>query len=487
MKSRTKALAELWRRGEVADLLFHRGQRRIHQMFQSLSGAVLVFNISRQWGKTFFGVVVAIMWALKHPGSRIRIAAAFESDLTDFIEPAFEVALSTCPLHLRPRYVLHRKRFIFPNGSIIRLVGLDKKPNGLRGNTIDLIVLDEAGFISRLNYLHDSVIVPLTTHRPNARIMLLSTPPESTDHEFWDFVDKAKLEGAYAEFTIDENPMLTPERIAEIERKYVGGRESTAFQREYLCRRVVESQRAIVPEWRQEYEQAFETSQDPLYQYWHKYESLDIGVQIDKTLCLFAHYNFRQSRLYIEHEVDVSAVKTTTRIIGRSIIDKEVKIGWSKVREIPDQRNPNDFVYLYDHDGLYRRIADNSHPLLLNDLSDKGCHFAQTDKAKLHEMVGEVRVWVQSGRVVVHPRCKQLLGCLNSGIWNKQRSEFERSKVFGHYDALAALVYLIRNVDQYTNPIPDSVANPNAWLTRQKPSPLSETGKGIGGLFTRRA
>ena len=69
-------------------------------------------------------------------------------------------------------------------------------------------------------------------------------------------------------------------------------------------------------------------------------------------------------------------------------------------------------------------------------------------------MVNEVRLWINDGRVVVHPRCKYTIGCLDNGIWDKAHKEFGRSATFGHFDALAGLCYLIRHIDVNTNPIP---------------------------------
>jgi hypothetical protein len=431
-------------------------------MYEQLPGSVIVLNVSRQWGKTTFLATKAVSTAIRNPQCRIRIGAAFETDLSEFIEPAFDFVLKSCPEDLRPNYNQQKKRFTFGNGSTIKLVGLDRKPNGLRGNTIDLIGLDEAGFINRLGYLYDSVIVPLTTHRPNARIIFQSTPPESPDHEFWDFVDRSKIENSYAEFTIDENPMLTREDVQRLERK-LGGRETTAFQREYLCKRIVEQERAIIPEWKSEYE-IEQDHKDQLTEFWHKYEFMDMGVQVDKTICLFGYYNFREARLYIEHECDISGSKTTTDLIYDTISQKEREVGYE---------NP------------YLRVADNSHPLLLNDLSIRGLPFGATDKQKLHEMVGELRVWVKAGRIRVHKRCKQMIGCLQSGIWNDKRTEFERSKVYGHYDALAALIYGVRNLDVWTNPIPDWFMNPNRMPIKKKDQ-LSPMGQDLKAVFTLR-
>lgn len=462
--SEGKVLAELWRRGDVKELLLHEGQLKIREMIDRMAGQVIVLNISRQWGKTYGLVEYFVEFCIKNPRARTRIGAAFESDLTEFIEPAFEAVLQTCPPSLRPRYIAHKKRYIFKNGSTIKLVGLDKRPNGLRGNTIDLIGLDEAGFIRRLGYLYDSVIIPLTTHRPNARIIMQSTPPESPDHEFWDFVERAKLIGSYAEFTIDENPLLGPDDVKRLEDR-LGGRHTTAFRREYLCERIIEEERAIVPEWGKKFVYSHDFHDDPKYQFWHKYQALDIGVQRDKTLDLFGFYNFQERRLYIEHDLDISGTKATTDLIEAEITKKEREVGY---------------------ENTYRRIADNSHPLLLNDLSARGIHFAATDKAKLHEMVGELRVWVRMDRLRVHERCKQLLGCLFGGIWNEKKTEFERSKVFGHYDALAALIYLVRNIDQHTNPVPDWFINPDKWPIHNKTPGLSPLGQDMKALFSRR-
>lgn len=475
-----KIVAELWRRGDIGQLLYHDGQRKIDKVFRGAVGALIVFLISRQWGKTFYGVSIANEVAVKNPRARVRIAAALETDLTEFIEPAFEKLFESCPEHLTPRYLRHKKTYIYPNGSSIKLVGLDKKPNGLRGNTIDLIVLDEAGFVSRLDYLYYSVFVPLITHRPNAKILVMTTPPESPDHELWKFVDRAKIEKSFATFTIDENPLLSKEDITRIERE-MGGRDATAFQREYLCKRVLEEDKALVPEWRDEYVQEFDPQSDPLYQFWHKYEFMDIGIQRDKTVILFAYYNFLERRLYVLDELDISGVKTTTRLIHDRLREKEAELKF-KFKETPKDK---EFI-----DRVHRRIADNSHPLLLNDLGSKGTHFHATDKAKLHEMIGELRVWVRAGRIWVHPRCVQLVGCFSAGVWNKQRLQFEHSKLFGHYDALAAAVYGVRNTNQNTNPLPEDLgrtADSSLWIPPSFRKPrLSELGQDMVGLLGKR-
>jgi hypothetical protein len=69
-------------------------------------------------------------------------------------------------------------------------------------------------------------------------------------------------------------------------------------------------------------------------------------------------------------------------------------------------------------------------------------------------MINTLRLMVARGQIIVDPRCKHLKGCLKYGVWNAKRTEFSRSKVYGHFDGLAALVYLVRNLNKNSNPIP---------------------------------
>lgn len=442
---------ELWRRGDLR-FLYHAGQRKIDEVYRSSKGSLVVLNIARQWGKTYWGASKAIATCLDTPHSFVKYAAAFEGDLTEFVIPAFDAVLESCPPHLRPVYIAHKRKYIFKhNGSEIKLIGLDRKKNALRGNTkVRLIVLDEAGIIGDLPYLYSSVIIPLTTHARDAKVLLLSTPPESPSHPFWDFVDLAREAGSYAEFTIDQNPLLGPEDVTRIE-KEMGGRHTTAFRREYLCQRIIEEEKAVIPEWRPDYEQEFDLSSDPKRDYWHRHVSMDMGV-VDLTALLFATYKKENATLYIEDEMEMSGPSMTTTPLARAIKLAERTV-W------PDRRPP------------YRRTADNNNPLLLQTLSvEHDIHFTPVSKQKLHEMVDAVRLLVRLGRLIVHPRCKKLLGCLRSALWDKNRKEFDRHKLYGHYDHLAALVYLVRNLDTWTDPVPATFGlKPDQIILRRKP------------------
>lgn len=117
--------------------------------------------------------------------------------------------------------------------------------------------------------------------------------------------------------------------------------------------------------------------------------------------------------------------------------------------------------------GPFRRVADNNNPHLIVDLgSIHDLHFMETDKESLEAMVNEVRIMVNQGRIIVSPKAKMVIGCLKYGIWDKNRKEFSRNKVYGHFDHFAALMYLVRNLAKSSNPVPaeHGFSNHTAWL-----------------------
>lgn len=439
------AQQEAWHRGNL-NWKLHKAQKVIDKTFKETVNQLFVGNCSRQFGKSFWAVCKAVEQALKKPKSQVRYGAAFQSDLVDFIIPAFDKVMEDCPESIKGKYKSQGSCFMFPNGSKIKLVGLDKNPNGLRGNTLDLIILDECGFVSNLDYIYKSVIIPATTHRPNAKIVLISTPPSTPAHAFLDYVQKAELEGGYAMFTIYDNPMVDAATIQRL-MKESGGENSTTWKREYLCQFVTDTDSAIIPEWDDKFVQ--EVNKTEFYPYYHKYVGMDLGVK-DFTAVIFGYYDFKKATLFIEEELVLNGPTLTTNKLKDAIIETEKSI-WA------DQKP-------------YRRISDNNNLMLIQDLTTlHDLSFAPTNKDTLEAMINEVRLMVQSGRIVINPKCKLTAGSLKYGVWDTKRTGFARSTTYGHFDCLAALIYLVRNLDVHSNPIPSNY-NTNIFTHYTPPS-----------------
>lgn len=449
-KTRPEKIREAWIRGKL-DYKLHSGQRLIRSKYRASRSQLFVGECARQFGKSYLLVVEAIEQALKRPKQRIKYATAFHTDLVEFILPCFDEVLRDCPLEFRPQYKVQGSKYVFYNGSEIKLVGLDRKPNGIRGNKISGITLDEAGFMARLDYIYKSVIMPATTHTPDCRILVFSTPPETPAHEFLDYVQKAKLQGSHCKFTIYDNPMIGPDTIERLMEES-GGAESTTWRREYLCEHITDANLSIIPEWKEQYVK--EVDRDAYYIFYNKYVSMDLGVR-DNTAIIFGYYDFLKASLIIEDEWVMNGPTLTTKMIKEEIEAKEALL-WGDADPV--------------------RVSDNNNPLLIQDLEMESIYFTAVEKARLEEMVNALKMLVRSGGLIVHPRCKQLIGCLTYGVWDNHRDKFAHSKFYGHFDALAALIYLVRNIDRNTNPIPVDFGvdrGNQVFIDRGRPSDIS--------------
>ena len=404
-------------------------QKLIEDAFSKVKGKLFVCNCSRRFGKSFWAAKKCLERALGGPNQKIKFASAFANDLEEIIIPAFNFLLEDCPPEILPEWQVSRKKFIFKNGSEIQLIGLDRNPNGPRGQFCDLFIFEEAGFINRLDYLYSAVVIPMFKGRPNAMAIMISTPPISPAHPFQIFCKKSEREGAYAKFTIYEDPEIEQYEIDELKAECL---TESDWLREFMVEFVIDSNLGIVPEWKKENVQDY--NKDEYWKYYHKYVSMDLGVR-DKTAALFAVYDFLEAKLFILDEMVMAGPEMTTDKLAVAIANKEKEsFGGAEV---------------------YRRVADNNNLLLLQDLTTlHGLTFSPTTKGSLEAMINRLRLWVKQGKIVISPKCTELIGCLETGIWKKNRKEFDRSPLYGHFDALAGLMYLVRNVRENVNPIP---------------------------------
>lgn len=447
-----EALAILWHRNEQVSsgIILSQPQRRINHDFEADRDPLYIPDVSRQVGKTFWALAKSDEVARANAGCQIRVGTAFKDDIKTIVIPNFKNVLATCPESIKPKY-LSGGVYRYGNGSEIHLVGLDKNPDKMRGNRLRLVVVEEAGFVDSdvLRYVFESVITFAQLRESKARTIMPSTPPEEGQEHYWcELADQCEIRGSYTKITIDQ-ANFEPQAIQKLEAK-LGGRGSVPFRREALCERIVDTTKTIIPEWNPDKNVAH-VARPAYFKYLRKFCFLDSGVR-DKTVGLLGYYDFPKARLVIEREFAIQGVDVTTRAIHAHFAKHEEALGY----ESPI------------------RVADNDNIILLQDLSaDHGMHFSPTDKDTLHAMVNQLRLWVGDRRVILSPECKLTARTMQSGLWDRDRREFKRTEALGHCDALAALMYGVRNVETYalTNPIPPTfqvdlgnaiLVNPNA-------------------------
>ena len=423
-------------------------------------------NCSRRFGKTHIMCLIAIEFAIRNPGCLIRFAAPTQKGLGEIVSEIIAVIFDDCPNDLKPYISPKCDSIRFANGSKIYLSGTDNGHHeSLRGAKSDLNLVDEAGFMDNLEYIIKSILIPQTL-TCNGFTLISSTPPKTPDHDCATIYKECQEEGAYSMFTIDDNTSLTPETKAR-HIKEAGGKDSTACRREYYCEYVTDSEQAIIPDWNDRY--CEDIPRDEYFRYYHKYVSLDTGVR-DYTAALFAYYDFRNSRLIIEDEYTINGPEMTTDVLADGIRDKE-KTLWQD--QLP-----------------VLRTADNNNLIIIQDLTRfHSLPFSPTTKSSLEAMVNQVRVMTREGRLYIHPRCEMLLGCIRYGVWAKNsqngKMAFGRSKIYGHYDHLASLIYLCRNIDTYTNPIPQThnLSTETHWINNSLYEDPNT--KALAAAFTR--
>ena len=364
---------------------------------------------------------------MKNPKSTIFYASARKKNLDQFVIPAFHKVLEMLPKDMRPVYTTDK--FKFANGSIITTIGLDLVPDGGRGNTMDLYIFEEAGFIGKLDYVYSSVVLPAMRRRPNGKILMISTPPESRAHPFSDFCQKSAEEGCYLKLPVTETG-ATEEEIEKYRRECL---TETDFLREFMCEFVTDETLAVIPE----------LTNGVLRNITRKYDrpgwfipfvAGDLGFQ-DHTAFLFGYYDYKSELIVIEKEWSIN--RSTTEIICREVkkIERELWGTPAKGSEI------NRVV-----DGTAQQINDMCVTHSFN------CRLPR--KTDLIGRVNSLRELIKNEKVLFNEELKITPLHSQTALWvNVEKKRFAKGRGH-HFDALAALIYFCEDINRYDDPEP---------------------------------
>ena len=445
--SKEQALNELWRQGVLFYKLY-KYQLSIYEQINKSDSPVFVLNCSRRLGKSTILCLMALEHAIQNPSSKIIYAAPQKGAAKNIIQPIINKLLTDCPEWLKPSYKTRDQKYHFTNGSEIQIVGTDaERAEAIRGQEVHRFFFDEAGFMSDLKYVVDDIALPATL-TSNGRVIIASTPPKTADHPFKRYAESAERTGDIATRTIYDNKTLSDKQIArymmttdpdldyEKALDYVstksGPPNNTTWWREYMARFLTDSEVDVIPEFNDEKEKILvQPIERP--QFFDTYVAMDDGVK-DFTAILFGYWDFLESRLVVEDEVLLR--DTTTDIIAAKIKEKE--------RELWAGKPP------------HARYSDINHQLIndLNIIHD--LTFSPVTSKNLEGDINNLRVMIAHNQVLIDPKCKSLISHLKHGIWDKNKRRFARSSDYGHFDALAALIYMAKLVDKRRNPIPSN-------------------------------
>jgi hypothetical protein len=416
-------------------------------------GRTFILDIGRRFGKSSIMVLIAFEDAFRNPGWRIPYYGVTHKDLMRFIDEHLQKILSDCPPDLRPYWTNKDSTYRLPhNGSKIEMIGLDVNPDGARGGSFDKALMDESAFFDNLETIVQSVLQPQMMGRPHARIIAGSTPPVSPSH-YWTqaMIPTAIAEKAILTRTIDDADIYPEHEKEEFIRK-LGGRRAVQCRRELFTEHVTDETLAIVPEFR---DVENEITREVVAPMWRDcWVSMDPGWK-DHTAVLFGYWHFAEGCLVLEDEI--SAPRLHSSIIAEQIRQREAAL-WtgSTCRSRNGLRGEQRVVAARPQP--FMRVSDNDQRLLYDLQVDHGLAFSVTPKDNLDQQINSLRNAIAGKRIWIHPRCTMTRKQLRNGVWkNEARKIFAREGGdLGHFDLIAALVYLWRGVSQYRtrNPAP---------------------------------
>jgi hypothetical protein len=451
----------LWKTGWPLHLCYSQ-QRDLSRRFSEHERRVFVVKCARRFGKSWWACVEALGFALRTPNARILYLAPTAKQVRMIIEPHMHRILADCPASLRPDHRKQDGQWNFANGAILYMAGVDNgNAERLRGIEAHLVVFDEPGSMSDLEYVAQSIVLPQTL-TTNGRIVMIGTPPVHPAHDFAQvYCRRAMLDGSLVEKTIHDAKHIAPEIVSEYA-KEEGGEDSIAWRREYLVQDVYDSESSIVPEFTRLESELVEERERPRFA--RRYVVGDTGF-VDLSFWIFAYVDFEKALLVVEDELVFTATAASDQAKALAAKERELWGSWGQAAN--DNGKPQRYADAAD---LVRVEFPKGEP---------GYNVAPVNNQDLDATVNALRRATQERRYRIHPQCRQLIAHVKMGTWNRQRTNFDRVDGYGHFDGVAALMYAVKHASIRTNPFPDvpPEANREDWYI-----PAQKPGKGAPGL-----
>jgi hypothetical protein len=370
---------------------------------------------SRQIGKTYWACVYALQYLLKNPKKIARVIAPTFKQCQDLVNDNLALILQDAPHGLLKRAKTEYRYNLF-NGSSLRLGALERAyVDGNRGGNASLIIYEECGFVTSedFNYGVDSVLGPQLL-RSNGIEIFVTSPSEEPDHPVHTrILGECEKIGTAFRYTVHDSPSITPAQIREAMNR-CGGEHTDAWKREYLAQIIRVMSKVIIPG----FDMKRHVREFYLPNPCHLQYTVDWGGTRDLTVALLHTYDWQTNQLLIWDEIKFDANTPTAHI--HKTLDKT-----------------------WGHLNIHAKHADVQGQTLV-DLFELGSEFASPPKTDWLASVQAMATLFELDLILIHPRCKFLIHSIRAGVFNKNRTDFERLPEIGHCDALASLMYANR-------------------------------------------
>lgn len=419
----------LWYDGDLSWKLWPQ-QEPIYYGIRRLTAAVVevVVLCARQFGKSHLGVLLAIEDCLKFQDSCILLMGPTLKQAMSIVTPRLKAIAKDAPPGLIKPSKSEAKWYI--GSSELVVGGFDINSTSQRGKTVQRIYIEEVVDSNPDDYQESmrSDLGPALTHSKEGRMIFLSTLPKVPDHPFiTDTMAKAEMNGVLFSYTIEDNKQLSPEQKARCI-ELAGGVNSIDYRREYLNEIIRDPGLVVVPDFDRDVH--VRSVMEP--QSANGQVTVDWGGTRDFTVALLHWYDYQIDKMIVWDEVWFPNNTPTDKIMPAIL---------EMIARRPEGVN------MTDAEGRSKLVADVPGQLAV-DLMSAGYTITAPPKDDWQASINNTALQFTQNRIQIDPRCKLLATTLNSGTFNKQRNDFERSGALGHCDAIACLMYAVRTQDR---------------------------------------
>lgn len=447
-----------WRSGYLEFLLWPQ-QKPIWDAIQNLPPGIKEFVVlcARQFGKSTLGVILALAAALQYRDSCILIMGPETRQCKDIVGPKMRFLTKTAPKGLivpqkadNRYHVYHDLDRSASDYTEIVMGGMNENSGSQRGKTVKRIFVEEIVDVPEDQFLESirSDLGPAMMHSQDGIITYLTTLPKIPDHPFiTETMVKAEQNKALIKFDIWKNDALTDtQKWDAIELS--GGIDSDDTKRELLCLIVRDKKRVCLPDW----SETGNVSNFELPDYLNMHCTIDWGGVRDKTVATLHYYDYMTDTDMFWDE-RVFEPMTPSSVIVEACRQMEAE-----------------FVSIRSHYKVHSRFIDAPYQFVYVDLKDQYNYDASIpEKPDWIAGVNTLNNRFKKRKAMIHERCVFLTLSARSAMFNKLKTDFQRTEALGHADGIATMSYAVRMRDT-SDPSPITYSPKEIMLANQMPT-----------------
>lgn len=357
----------------------------------------------RNFGKTEFVAYALWRWARLNPRSESYYFGPLQKQAREILWESRRI------LDFGPRSWVEninetQMRITFTNGSFIKVDGSDNTESyrGVKPKN-GLIIYDE--FKDFRPEFHVAFEPNLAAH--SCSLLILGTPPEGTESQFFQVADefKANPRKRYFNFPTSMNPHISKTWLSDKKAELYARGEGDIWEREYEAKRVRGGSNSIFPMLKDAHKVPYEKL---LFELKHDMRKLKWFISADPgtSTCfavLFGAINPYSKKIYLVDEIyETDQQKTTTQKIGLRILQTK-----HSLRKRGAASESSDSFY----DETFTQVCDEAGAWFINEMLDQfNEHFSPTQKHLNRKEVGLslIKDLLLKDKLVMSDRCTKL-------------------------------------------------------------------------------